>query len=112
MAGVPSNCGPSGHRQVAAARLCPTSRAYCAGLATVRFPKGAHALRCGCWTQPPARTTPVWLAPQGREHESSHHRIEDSIMSTISYAGYGVWNSTNDVTSKVTQQYANKQREF
>ncbi|KWS02868.1 hypothetical protein AZ78_0414 [Lysobacter capsici AZ78] len=54
----------------------------------------------------------MWLAPQGREHESSHHRIEDSIMSTISYAGYGVWNSTNDVTSKVTQQYANKQREF
>lgn len=33
-------------------------------------------------------------------------------MTTISYAGYGVWNSTNDVTSKVNQQYANKQREF
>jgi hypothetical protein len=37
---------------------------------------------------------------------------EDTIMATISYAGYGVWNSTNDVTSKVSQQYANKQREF
>jgi hypothetical protein len=33
-------------------------------------------------------------------------------MATISFAGYGVWNSTNDVTSKVTQQYANKQRKF
>ncbi|WP_408953689.1 hypothetical protein [Lysobacter sp. Hz 25] len=33
-------------------------------------------------------------------------------MATITFAGYGVWNSTNDVTSKVTQQYANGQRKF
>lgn len=31
---------------------------------------------------------------------------------TISYAGYGVWNSTNDVTSKVQQQYDGGQRTF
>lgn len=31
---------------------------------------------------------------------------------TITFAGYGVWNSTNDVTSKVQQQYSNGQRHF
>jgi len=31
---------------------------------------------------------------------------------TITFAGYGVWNSTNDVTSKVQQQYNNGQRHF
>ena len=31
---------------------------------------------------------------------------------TITYAGYGVWNSTNDVTSKVQQQYGSGQRHF
>lgn len=33
-------------------------------------------------------------------------------MANIEYAGYGVWNSTNDVTSKVRQQYAAGQRRF
>lgn len=31
---------------------------------------------------------------------------------SIGYAGYGVWNSTNDVTSKVQEQYAGGQRTF
>ena len=31
---------------------------------------------------------------------------------TITYAGYGVWNNTNDVTSKVQQQYSSGQRHF
>lgn len=33
-------------------------------------------------------------------------------MASIDYAGYGVWNSTNDVTSKVRQQYGSGQRTF
>lgn len=89
-------------------RGCPPAPASTASI--VRLPKGttlALSPTLGATAgQDDAGERPAGCAGQRRLLN------EDPIMATIVYAGYGVWNSTNNVTSKVRQQYNAGQRTF